>query len=109
MPQDGGHVGGGHGAVGRQGGQRLLVGVDQELAAQPLGRGPGQQRRQRGLEGFLPPSVGLGVEVVRRRRRGTQGRDYCLECFLGEVLAHREIPPQRVRMGIDPPRILSHI
>jgi hypothetical protein len=71
------------GAIGRQGGQRLVVGVYQELAAQPLGRSPGQQRGQRGLESFLPPPVGLGVKADRRRRRGAQGPDHRLEGFLG--------------------------
>jgi hypothetical protein len=58
--QDGGQVGGGHRAVGRQGGRHLLVGLHQEPVAQPLGRGPGQQRGQGSFEGFLPPPVGLG-------------------------------------------------
>ncbi|WP_236245664.1 hypothetical protein [Streptomyces sp. CC210A] len=40
--QDGRQVGGGYRAFGRQGGQHLLVGLDQQPVPQPLGGGPGQ-------------------------------------------------------------------
>ncbi|MER7108794.1 hypothetical protein [Streptomyces sp. NPDC000229] len=78
MPQDGGHVGDGHSAVDRQGGQRLLVGVHQELAAQPLGRGPGQQRGQRGLEGVQGEAAAVAEPHALGQREGfLLGKEVC--------------------------------
>ncbi|MFJ2915066.1 hypothetical protein ACIO8F_38020 [Streptomyces sp. NPDC087228] len=108
VAQDGRHVVGGHRALGRQGGEQLLVAVDQEPAPQPLGRRPRQQRGKRCLEGFLPPLVTPGIEPGQALRRGAQGLDHRLEGLFREVLAHREVPPQRIRTGIDHPRIPSH-